>query len=46
MVSLEHTKGFYSGVFRLGDADNNITVDSTAKSITVTIDGSVVHQWA
>jgi len=45
MVSLEHTKGFYSGVFRLGDATNNITVNTVANTITVTINSVVVEQW-
>ena len=46
MVRLEHTKGFFSGVFRMGDANTYIYVDTTNKKIQVYIDGVKVHEWS
>ena len=45
MVSLEHTRGFYGGVFRVGGANTYIIVDATNKSIKFYVDGVLVDSW-
>lgn len=46
MVALEHSRGFYGGVFRVGGTDTYIEVDATNKTIKVFVDGSQVHEWS
>lgn len=46
MARVEHYRGFYGGVWRVGGTATYIEVDTTNKRIRVYVDSILVKEWS
>ncbi|GAH94318.1 unnamed protein product, partial [marine sediment metagenome] len=45
MADVDFIRGFYSGVFVLGNATDNATIDPTNHTFIITLNGIEVDRW-